>query len=139
MGTLKTSVVLLIDGDFGEQRLIEDAFNQWRADSVLFIFGDGKEAFAYLQQSKDGIKRAPMPDFILINLDSPSIGAVKLLEKLQLDKELKRIPVFTLTNSETPEEILKSQQLNVAGYMKKPVSKAGFGSMIRNFTESLNC
>lgn len=62
-----------------------------------------------------------MPDLILLDYEMPEMNGKDVLEKLQTDEELKKIPIVFLTSVDTKEIVLELLALKPAGYILKPV------------------
>ena len=51
----------------------------------------------------------------------PKMNGLELLEKIRADEELKSLSVFMLTTSDDDSDKYRAKNLNVAGYIIKPV------------------
>ena len=106
--------ILLIEDDPGDVLLTREAFADHKLRNRLIVFGDGREALRYL-------RRGPLPDLILLDLNLPSLDGRALLSTLSEDPALAGIPVVILTSSLAERDIMRARQLHVAGYIVKPV------------------
>lgn len=73
--------------------------------------GDGKEGF-------DVIKKE-LPDIALVDILMPGKNGLELIEMMQKDKQLLKIPVIILTNVEEEEMIKKAGKLQTKFYLVK--------------------
>lgn len=90
----------------------------------LEVAMDGQEALDILF-GKEGRPRntdSNLPDLILLDLNLPRLDGREVLKALKGDATLKRIPVVVLTTSQRDEDILRSYDLGVNTYIRKPVS-----------------
>ena len=126
MDTLKPAVILLVEDDLADQKLVKRSIGQAKIANELNIVSGGEQALEYLQGSKNGNETTPMPDLILLDLNMPGMSGQELLKLIKADEELQIIPVVILTTSDSDKDILDSFKLQAAGYIKKPVTLEGF-------------
>lgn len=122
MDATETTVVLLVEDDTGDQKLIRQSLANQEASHELHIVENGEEALEYLQHSKSGDKQNPWPNLILLDLNMPGMGGRELLKRLKNDDDLCGIPVVILTVSDSEIDIQESYRSNVAGYVQKTAS-----------------
>ena len=135
MDTFKAVVILLVEDDAGDQKLIRQSLSSEKIINDLRIVNTGEEALKYLEHSKNGDDQAPMPDLILLDLNMPGMGGKEFLKCLKSDDELDAIPVVVLTTSDLDEDILESFKLQASGYIKKPATLQQFQSVMQNLSE----
>jgi CheY-like chemotaxis protein len=56
----------------------------------------------------------------------PKMGGIEFLRELRADSELRVLPVIVLTTSNEDKDKVEAYNLNVAGYIIKPVTFAKF-------------
>lgn len=56
----------------------------------------------------------------------PRMSGIEFLQELRLDECLRSIPVIVLTTSNEDRDKVKAYNLNVAGYILKPVTFSNF-------------
>ncbi|HEY9610195.1 response regulator, partial [Allocoleopsis sp.] len=59
---------------------------------------------------------------ILLDLNMPKMGGIEFLRELRADPELRPLPVIVLTTSNEDKDKVEAYNLNVAGYIIKPVT-----------------
>ena len=126
MGDLSSVVVLLVEDDPGDQKLIKTSLRQQKIANRVHAVESGELALEYLSAAKEGAADCPLPAIILLDLNMPGMGGKEFLRRVKGDSLLAAIPVVILTTSDADEDILESYQLNAAGYVKKPVTLEGF-------------
>ncbi len=122
--------ILLIEDSRADARLTMEALKAGRVKHRLTIVRDGEEAMMFLHQEK-WFARAPRPDLILLDLNLPLKDGREVLQEVKADYDLAQIPVIVLTASQDHEDELRSQMLNVEGYMQKPVNVQDFIDRVR--------
>lgn len=135
METFKEVVILLVEDDPGDQKLVVSALNHERIGNQLLVMPSGEDAWRYLLRSKEGDKACPVPDLILLDLNMPGMGGQEFLKLLKSDEELSAIPVVILTTSDSDKDIVESFKLQASGYIKKPGSLPEFQEIMHNVAD----
>ena len=135
MEIFKSVVILLVEDDPGDQKLIKKSLCSDRIKNELYTASSGEQAWEYLRKSKTDNEDIPMPDLILLDLNMPGMGGKELLKLVKADEELRSIPVVILTTSDADKDILESYELQASGYIKKPVSIDEFAVVMRDLSE----
>ena len=120
MEGLRKHIILLVEDDPGDQKLISRALNGDDIIEKLQIADCAEDALSYLEISKKNENTKPMPELILLDLNMPGMGGREFLKIIKADYQLKQIPVVVLTTSDAKIDVEKSYELNVAGYIRKP-------------------
>jgi CheY-like chemotaxis protein len=68
----------------------------------------------------------------------PKMNGIEFLQELRADPELKTIPVIVLTTSDEDQDKIEAYNLNVAGYIIKPVTFNKFTETIATLNEYWN-
>lgn len=116
--------ILLIEDDEVDIMNVKRAFKKNHIENPLHIAHDGVEALEKLRGSHE--EKIPFPRIILLDLNMPRMGGLEFLEELRKDDKLKTISVFIMTTSNEESDKLKAFNLNVAGYILKPLSMEQF-------------
>jgi CheY-like chemotaxis protein len=135
MNQLREAVILLIEDDVGDQKLIRQSLESGRIANELYITRAAEEALEYLQKSKNNNAEYPLPDLILLDLYMPGMGGMNFLSAIKKDELLDTIPVVVLTTSDSDQDILESFKLQASGYVKKPVSLEEFRRVMESLTD----
>jgi len=82
-----------------------------------------KEGFEILiaRDGEEGLKamREKPPDIVLLDIIMPKMGGFEVMEEMQKDKELKKIPVIVISNSGQPVELDRAQRLGAKDWLIK--------------------
>jgi len=130
MDALKTTVVLLVEDDAGDQKLVKKALANREIVNKLYVVGSGEEALEYLQRSKCGDVESPRPNLILLDLNMPGMGGKEFLRRIKADDDLCSIPVVVLTVSDAEANIQECYRLHAAGYIQKSTSPERFQEVV---------
>ncbi len=135
MEDTKPAVVLLVEDDPGDQKLVKYALRFQQHQSNLQIVGTGEEAIEYLRQCKKGDESTPRPDIILLDLNMPGMGGKKFLQNIKADDELSTIPVVVVSTSDEKQDIEESYKLHAAGYVQKSDNLDKLRRIIQKLTQ----
>ncbi len=122
MDSSKTAVVLLVEDDPGDQKLIKNVLANQEVANELHIVENGEEALKYLQRSNSEDAQSPRPNLILLDLYMPGMGGKEFLRCIKADDDLCSIPVVVLTVSDSEIDVQESYKLHAAGYIQKSAS-----------------
>jgi CheY-like chemotaxis protein len=119
--------ILLAEDDPDDRYLIGEALDESRVRGELYIVEDGDELLDYLYyRGKYSDSEAwPRPGLILLDLNMPRKDGREVLEEIKSDPELRTIPVVVLTTSQAKEDIVRSYNSGVSGFITKPVTFDG--------------
>mgnify|MGYP001216157067 FL=1 len=123
----KPVTILLAEDDPEDRYLIGEALTECRISHDLRLVENGEEMLDYLYRrgAFAGDHDFPLPGLILLDLNMPLMDGREVLEVIKADPKLKRIPGVVFTNSKSDEDILRSYDLGVSGFITKPVSYLG--------------
>jgi len=116
--------LLLVEDDEVDIMNVKRAFKKNNILNPLHIARNGLEALDMLRGNPDaGIEKlSPMPKVILLDLNMPKMGGLEFLKEIRTDPNLKSISVFVMTTSDEESDKFTAYNLNVAGYIIKPLS-----------------
>jgi len=117
--------IMLVEDDKVDVMNVLRAFKKLRISNPLHVANNGVEALSMLRGN--GVAAIdPLPKIILLDVNMPKMNGIEFLKELRQDPELKRISVFMLTTSDDEKDKIAAYDLNVAGYIVKPVETPAF-------------
>lgn len=116
--------ILLVEDDEVDIMNVKRAFKKNNILNPLHIAHNGLEALDMLRGNPEaGIEKvSPAPKVILLDLNMPKMGGLEFLKEIRKDPVLKSISVFVMTTSDEESDKFTAYDLNVAGYIIKPLS-----------------
>lgn len=115
--------ILLVEDDEIDVMNVKRAFKKNNISNPLHVCGNGVEALEYLRAITDVLQ---LPRIILLDINMPRMGGIEFLRELRQDPKLKSISVFVMTTSNEEQDKMNAYNLNVAGYILKPLSIESF-------------
>ena len=122
--------ILMVEDNPGDVELTREALTEARVRNNLIVAEDGEEGLSILRR-EGPYEGGQTPDFVLLDLNLPTIDGREVLAEIKCDPELRRIPVIILSSSQDEEDILQTYDLRANAYVVKPVGLDEFIEVIR--------
>ena len=114
--------ILLVEDDEVDVMSVQRAFKKNHIANPLFTASNGLEALDQLRGGRIPRDRR----IVLLDLNMPKMNGIEFLRELRRDPELNLTPVVVLTTSNDERDRIEAYNLNVAGYILKPVTFTNF-------------
>jgi len=115
--------ILLVEDDEVDIMNVKRAFKKNNISNPLVVAHNGLEALEILRSKEAD---APKPRIVLLDLNMPRMGGIEFLKEIRQDNELSSLSVFVMTTSNEDGDKIDAFNLNVAGYILKPLSMDRF-------------
>lgn len=122
--------VLIVEDDPDDEALILRALKSAHLSNPIDIARDGVEALAYCLGEDGAPPSHTLPVVVLLDLKLPKIDGLEVLRRLKAAERTAHMPVVILTSSDEQEDILRSYQLGVNSYVRKPVDFQQFTAAV---------
>ena len=123
-GELK--LILLVEDDPDHELLTIRALKRSNIANEVRVARDGEEAINLLF-GEDPIH----PQVILLDLKLPKVDGLEVLRRIRESKDTRMLPVVVLTSSDEERDVVRSYQLGVNSYIRKPVNFNDFAEATR--------
>jgi CheY-like chemotaxis protein len=114
--------ILLVEDDEVDVMNVRRAFKKNNIANPLFVAGNGVDALEQLRGGQVPRERR----IILLDLNMPRMNGIEFLRTIRADPDLAPTPVIVLTTSNDERDRIEAYNLNVAGYILKPVTFSNF-------------
>jgi CheY-like chemotaxis protein len=114
--------ILLVEDDEVDVMNVQRAFRTSKIANPLFLAESGEQALQMLRGGEIPRERR----LVLLDLNMPRMNGIEFLRALRADPELGLTTVVVLTTSNDERDRVEAYQLNVAGYILKPVTFQNF-------------
>lgn len=124
--TEATKLILLVEDDPDHELLTIRALNKSNIANEVRVARDGEEALDILFG-----ENAVVPQVILLDLKLPKVDGLEVLRRIRTGEATRFLPVVILTSSDEERDVVRSYQLGVNSYIRKPVSFSDFAEATR--------
>ena len=114
--------ILLVDDDDVDVMNVRRAFRKANVANPIHGASNGIEALAMLRGGDFPSERR----LVLLDINMPKMNGIEFLREVRADPKLKTLCVVVLTTSNEDRDRMEAYQLNVAGYLLKPVTFVDF-------------
>ncbi|WP_437296506.1 response regulator [Sorangium sp. So ce281] len=114
--------IILVEDDTVDVMNVRRAFERGKITNPLWVAGDGVEGLDLLRGNQVPRDRR----LVLLDLNMPRMNGIEFLRELRADVSLRATPVVVLTTSNDDRDKVDAYDLNVAGYLLKPVTFMSF-------------
>lgn len=119
-------VILLVEDDPDHELLTIRALKKSNIANAVSVARDGEEAINLLFGSEP-----VRPQVVLLDLKLPKVDGLEVLRRIRENDSTKMLPVVVLTSSDEERDLIRSYQLGVNSYIRKPVSFDDFAEATR--------
>jgi DNA-binding response OmpR family regulator len=121
-----TKLILLVEDDPDHEALTIRALKKSNMVNDVRVARDGEEAVNLLL-GPNAIK----PQVILLDLKLPKLDGLEVLKRIRENDATRTLPVVVLTSSDEERDVVRSYQLGVNSYIRKPVNFNDFAEATR--------
>lgn len=121
--------ILLVEDNPDDIELTRRVFQRGHVDNPLLVVQDGREALDLLVREAGRIDGPPF-DLVLLDLTLPGLDGLALLEEIQADKRLRRMPVIVLTGAAREQDWIGSYKSGAVAFLRKPFDLERFLAVI---------
>lgn len=130
MSNVVITNILLVEDDKVDVMNVQRSFKKANITNPLYVASNGVEALAVLRDELETVKMPNTRRLVLLDLNMPKMGGIEFLETLRADDNLRATPVIVLTTSDQERDRVEAYNLNVAGYILKPVTFTNFAEVM---------
>jgi two-component system, response regulator len=133
MNQKKEQLILLVEDNPDDVLLTVEALRENNILNKIEIAKDGVEALDFLfgRGKHTGRDLSVLPQLVLLDLKLPKVDGLEVLKEIKSNDLTKMIPVVVLTSSKEEQDLLKSYQLGVNSYIRKPVDFEQFSQSVK--------
>lgn len=121
--------IMIIEDNDGDVFLAKKAFETLEIAHNISVAFDGEQAMDMLNRVGE-YTDIPRPDIILLDLNLPGRDGKRILKDIKSAPHLKRIPVFVLSSSKSPEDVLEAYNDLANVYICKPQTINDFRELV---------
>jgi two-component system, chemotaxis family, response regulator Rcp1 len=118
--------IVLIEDNPSDVYLMSLALEENGVAFELTNFQSGAEALPILCPDAVATDRLPLPDLIVLDLNTPGPDGFEVLARIKSNADLEKVPVAILTSSESPADKRRAALLGATTYIQKPTQLKAF-------------
>jgi chemotaxis family two-component system response regulator Rcp1 len=127
---MKAVEVLMVEDNRGDVVLVQAAIEKAELPYHVTVVSDGVEAVEFLHR-RGPYAQSPRPELIMLDLKLPRKYGCEILEEIQLDPVLAKIPVVLLSSSKSELKRARSYNLPAECYQEKAGTYEGFVELVQ--------
>ncbi len=108
--------LMLVEDNRGDVLLFKRAMQRAEIPHELIVAPTGEKALRLVREAADG----EQVDMIILDLNLPGLNGHQVLAVLKAHEDYRRIPVFILSSSEAPEDVVAGYNEYANCYIVKP-------------------
>ncbi len=110
-------IILLVEDDDTDQRLVMRAHCQWAPNTTLLVARSGDDAIEFIAD-RDILSSL---SFVILDLKLRGKSGFDVLEFIRSRPEDVTLPVVIFSSSAEPSDVVRAYELGVSAYVSKPV------------------
>ncbi len=119
-------MILLVEDDPDHELLTIRALKKSNIANEVRVARDGEEAIELLFG-----ENPIQPQVILLDLKLPKVDGLEVLRRIRESDRTRMLPVVVLTSSDEERDLIRSYQIGVNSYIRKPVNFNDFADATR--------
>jgi two-component system response regulator len=125
---MKEKDILLVEDNSDDIELTVLALKEAKITNPVVVARNGVEALDYLFRTGThaGRASADQPVVVLLDIKLPMLNGIDVLKRMREDERTRRTPVVMLTSSTEQADIVRTYDLGVNSYVRKPVEFENF-------------
>ena len=127
--------ILLVEDNPDDVELTLDVFETINLGNKIVVVRNGAQALDYLFGQGTYADTKPMlPQIMLLDLKLPKVGGLEVLRRVREAEHTRCLPVVILTSSKEESDLVRSYDLGVNSYIRKPVDFEQFTQAVRQLS-----
>jgi CheY-like chemotaxis protein len=118
--------IMLVEDDQMDVMNVQRELRKQHIEVPLVHARNGREALNMLR-GENGEAKIARPSLMMLDINMPRLNGLELLKILRSDPEFQDLNVFIMTTSDLDTDRLGAKDLNVSGYIIKPLTFDSFG------------
>lgn len=126
--------IILVEDDPNDSQFIKLCLKKFVEPENFLHFENGADILDFIFKKGKFVNRAEdaLPDLILLDLKTPKINGLEVLQKLKTDETTKSIPIVIITSSNEAKDLKYSYQYGANSFIVKPIDYEEFANTIES-------
>jgi len=130
--------ILMVEDNEDDAEISLRAFEESKTKAIVHVAPNGEEAIQYL--NREGVYadevQYPTPCLVFLDVNLPKLDGFQVLIKIRSIEKYKELPIFMLTSSKNEQDISRSYDGGVSGYIQKPIYAKEVSNILKQFESS---
>ena len=129
---MRETELLLVEDNENDILMTKRALTKSNIKNEIIVARDGAEAIDYLfgNRAESCLDGKLCPVLVLLDIHLPKFDGLQVLERIRDDKRTHLCRVVILTSSKEESDLIRSYQLGVNSFIRKPVDFSQFAEAI---------
>ena len=127
---IETMAILIVDDMKSMRSIIKKMLRNLKLGSAIYFAENGMEGLRCLQTNR--------VDLAIIDWKMPVMTGAMMLDAIRSDRQLRDLPVIMVTAESQKDIVLDVAEIEVEGYLLKPLTPALLDEKIRSVVERVN-
>jgi CheY-like chemotaxis protein len=129
------SCTLLVDDDETTNFLNQALLQRMAVTDTVLVAGNGQEALDLLRSHCASVASPTCPALILLDMKMPRMNGVEFLQAYtqRPPTENPAVIIIMLTTSLNPKDVERMQDLPIAGYLTKPLTRDKINQLLQDY------
>ena len=129
---MRETELLLVEDNENDILLTKRALTKSNIKNEIIVARDGAEAIDYLfgNRAESCLDGKLCPVLVLLDIHLPKIDGLEVLKRIRDDERTRLCRVVILTSSKEESDLIRSYQLGVNSFIRKPVDFSQFAEAI---------
>lgn len=129
--------IIIVDDDLDDHYLIKDAFKQLNYPVEIIAAYNGLELLEYFDaHAKQGTRE--FIDFIVMDINMPTMNGITALNRIKQDEYLKIIPVFMLSTTREDSAYKECMRLGALDFYTKPNNSSDLKKILTDMFDKVS-
>jgi len=129
--------IIIVDDDLDDHYLIKDAFKQLNFPFEIIAAYNGLDLLEYFDaHAKQG--SIEFIDFIVMDINMPTMNGITVLGKIKQDESLRNIPVFMLSTTREDSAYKECMKLGAVDFYTKPNNSSDLKKILTEMFEKVS-
>jgi len=124
--------ILIAEDNPNDAELTLEALAENNLANRVVLVRDGVEVLEYLRrEGKYSERKRENPAVTILDIKMPRMDGIEALRAIRDEPALRNLPVVMLTSSREEQDLVRSYELGVNAYVRKPVRFGDFFSAVK--------
>jgi len=112
-------IIVLLEDDENDAAFIKSCLRKFTKEENIIHFDNGADLLEFVVKLE--VSNGRLPNLFLMDLKTPKINGLQVLQKLKSKNNTKSIPVIIMTSSQEEKDLKQSYAFGANSFVVKPI------------------